>query len=170
MDAVNAPIRRARPETHTDDVAILQKPLIENREDLVDEVVLASPEVLQKDYADALAFAEEPVHIRIERSSEKFAQQSVDVWVNGKGAEVLMNGRWIETKVLPVGVPVTTKRKYVEVLARSKEDSVSTRVVKAEDSERNLVERYTRSKVPFSVLRDNNPKGVEWLNNLVRFA
>lgn len=169
MDANNAPVRRAPQELHTADIKIEQKPRIETREDLAEEIVV-SPEALQKEYAAALAFAEEPVTIRIERSSEKFAPKAIDLWCNGKGAEVMMNGRWVEMRVLPVGIPVTTKRKFVEILARSKVDSVET-VVGGMDEEhpRNAIDRHTSSKAPFSVIEDRNPKGVEWLNNLVRF-
>lgn len=171
MDAVNAPVRRARPELHTADIGIEQKPLIESRDDLVDEIVAAPPDVLKAEYAAALAFNEEPVTIRIERSAEKFAPRVVDAWCNGKGAEVLVNGRWVETSYLPIGVPVTTKRKYVEILARSKHDAIDTRV-EGRDSEKplNLIERSTSSKSPFSVIEDRNPKGAAWLTGLVRFG
>ncbi|MDP3908887.1 MAG: hypothetical protein Q8Q14_00710 [Gemmatimonadales bacterium] len=170
MDANNAPVRRPRPEFHTADIGIEQKPAIESREDLVDEVITAPEDVLKAEYAAALKFNEEPVTIRIERSSEKFAPLVVDCWCNGKGAEVLINGRWVETAYLPIGVPVTTKRKYVEILARSKIDSVQTKV-EDRDSEkpRNLVERFTSSRAPFSVLEDRNPKGAAWLTGIVRF-
>ena len=167
MDAGNQPVRRAREEFHTSDVKIDQKPQIETRADLEGEVVVAEPS-LEKDYADALAFAEEPITILIERSSEKFAPKVVDLWCNGKGAEVLMNGRWLETKCLPIGIPVTTKRKYVEILARSKVDSIETTVVKEPESEKNLIDRHTSSKAPFSVIEDKNPKGVEWLTRIIR--
>jgi len=170
MDASNAPVRRARTELHTDDIEIAQKPIIESRDDLIDEIVIA-PEVLQKEYQDALAFAEEPVTIRVERSSEKFAPKFIDLWCNGKGAELLMNGKWVETKVIPVGVPVTTKRKYVEILARSKVDSIETHSGKKDEhSEINEIERHTSSKAPFSVIMDRNPKGAAWLTGLVRFG
>lgn len=170
MDASTAPIRRPRPELHTADIGIEQKPAIESREDLAAEIVAAPPDVMKAEYAAALAFNEEPVTIRIERSSEKFAPKVVDAWCNGKGAEVLVNGRWLELGYLPIGSPVTTKRKYVEILARSKVDTVATRV-EDRDSEHptNLVERSTSSRAPFSVIEDRNPKGAAWLTGLVRF-
>lgn len=169
MDALNAPVRRPRPETTTADIAIDQRPAIESRDEVV-TAVAAPEDVLKADYAAALAFNEEPITIRIERSAEKFAPSVVDCWCNGKGAEVLIGGRWVETAYLPVGVPVTTKRKYVEILARSKIDSVNTKIEDRESEKpRNLVERFTSSKSPFSVLEDKNPKGAAWLTSLVRF-
>lgn len=151
-------------------MAIEQKPTIATREDLADEIVTA-PEVLQADYTDALRFNEEPVTIRIERTGEKNPARVVDLWCNGKGAEAIVNGRWVELGALPIGVPVTTKRKYVEILARSKVDAIETRV-ENRDSERpdNLIDRSTSSRAPFSVIEDRNPKGAAWLTNLVRFV
>ena len=154
---------------HTDDIKIKQKDVVREREDLEGEIV-EGPEQVQKSYLDALAFAEEPVTIRIERSSEKYAPKVIDLWCNGKGAEVLQNGRWLELKVLPVGIPVTTKRKYVEILARSKVDTVNTRVGDERDERPiNEIERYTSSRAPFSVIEDKNPKGAAWLTGLVHF-
>ena len=169
MTAANNPVRRPGRELHTGDMAIAQKDVVESREDLDSEIVVA-PEQLHKEYVEALAFAEEPVTIRIERGSEKFAPPMVDLWVQGRGAEVLINGRWVVLGYLPVGFPITTKRKYVEVLAASKHDAIQTKVLKEEHSERNLIERFTSAKAPFSVLEDKNPKGAEWLTNLVRFG
>jgi hypothetical protein len=53
---------------------------------------------------------------------------TVDCWVNGKGAEVWdeRTRKWMEFNFLPVGLPIITKRKYVEVLARSKSMKVNT--------------------------------------------
>ena len=171
MDASNAPIRRAPQELHTDDIKIAQKPVIETREDLADEIIIA-PEVLMKGYAEALAFNEEPITIRIERTSEKNPPKVVDAWVNGKGAEVLHNGRWLELGFIPVGFPVTTKRKYAEVLAKAKIDTCNTNDDRDTTVEHpaNLVARSTSSRAPFSVIEDRNPKGVAWLNGLVRFG
>ena len=170
MDANNAPVRRPRTELHTGDISIAQKPSIESRDDLLDEIVVA-PEVLQKEYAEALAFAETPVTIRVERSSEKFAPNVIDVWCNGKGTEVVISGRWVETKVIQIGIPVTVKRKYVEILARSKITSINTVSGKIDErSEKNEIERFTSSRAPFSVIEDKDPRGAQWLTNLVRFG
>ena len=166
MDAKNAPVRRADREIHTGDMPIDQKPTI--TDEVLPNIVL-SPDRLEDDYLAQLAFAEEPVTIRIERSGEKFAPNVIDLWVNGKGAEILQNGKWIPYGALPVGVPVTTKRKYVEVLARSKTDTINTKSYKKDEfTEVNAIERYTSSKAPFSVIRDANPLGIEWLTNLLR--
>ena len=167
MDASNAPVRRAPTEISSSDVKIDQKPTITEREDTESEIVIA-PEVLNRNYQEALKFMEDPVTIVVTRSSEKYAPHVIDCWVNGKGAEILMNGKWVETRAVPVGMPVTTKRKYVEVLLRSKTDTVNTKVHKREDSELNEVERYTSARAPLQVLKDANPKGTAWMMDMAR--
>ena len=80
-----------------------------------------------------------------------------------------MNGKWVVLGFLPVGIEVTTKRKYVEVLARSKVDNISTDVGSMlEDDPRNTLDISTSSKAPFSVIEDRNPMGRAWLSKLIR--
>tara|TARA_R110000868_G_scaffold319759_1_gene580701 strand:+ start:4757 stop:5254 length:498 start_codon:yes stop_codon:yes gene_type:complete len=161
-----------RSELHTGDLKVEQKPtLIDGAERPVEIVTV--DKMLSKDYLDELAFNEEPVRIRIEPSADKNAARSVPVWVNGKGAEVMMGEgaqrRWVELKYLPVGVPLVVKRKYVEILARTKQDTISTNIV-GEETERpeNRIERFTSSFATFSVLEDNNPIGRAWLTEMHR--
>jgi len=164
------PVRSAPRELHTGDIKVEQHPPIEDRDDL-DNVVVAPSQVLDKDYAAQLAFNEEPVTIRIEPSSEKFAPKVVDCWCNGKGAEIVINGKWVSTGALPVGRVVTTKRKYVEILARSKIDSIQTRHDSSEaERPANYIDRFTSSRAPFSVIEDKNPRGAEWLTKLVQYG
>lgn len=124
---------------------------------------------LNKDYLDELAFNEEPVTIRLEPSTDKNASMWFPVWVNGKGAEVLINDRWIEFGHLPVGVVLVIKRKYVESILRAKVDVVSTEVIERNgENPQNKVKRFTSSVHSFSVLRDKNPLGVAWLEEVRR--
>ena len=55
---------------------------------------MADATTLEKDYADQLKMAEDPVTIIIHPSQEKNPPQVVDCWVNGRGAEVFVNGKW----------------------------------------------------------------------------
>jgi len=168
--AKNNPVHAPARELHTADLAVGQQPAIVLPDDGPierEQVIVALDKQPADDYLQALKFAEEPITIRIERSSEKFAPHSVDCWVNGVGAEVLMRGKWIQCGYLPIGHVVTTKRKYVEVLARSKHDTVQTNVQKHEESEDNVVDRHTSMKTPFSVIRDDNPRGAQWLTRLL---
>jgi hypothetical protein len=162
-------LHRRGPEIHTGDMKVGQQPSISLDGPLDHEQVIIPVDTpLETEQTKNLAFAEEPVTIRIEPSSEKFAPKVVDCWVNGVGAEVFMNGRWHKLGVLPVGIPVTTKRKYVEVIARSKQDTVSTISGKpGDENPENRIERNTYHKAPFSVISDKNPVGAEWLTRLM---
>ncbi len=166
-NAANMPVRRPAHELHTADVTLNQKAVIADRADLEGEVIVSEGSVT-KDYADSLAMAEEPVTIRIERGSGKAPMPVVDCWVNGKGAEILVQGRWVSTGYLPVGRPITTKRKYVEVLAKSKLETVNTKVIQRTEDEDNLIERHASQFAPFSILEDKNPNSAEWFQRLVR--
>ena len=173
MEAKNAPIRRkAAKEAHTSDTPIGQPGSIKMPDEGLPErgeAVEAITEPLQSDYTKALLFAEEPVTIIINKGQEKHAPLTVDCWCNGKGAEVWADGRWVEFGWLPVEKMVTTKRKYVEILARSKHMSIQTESGKIdENSEKNEILRSNSLKAQFSVVGDKNPNGGMWLANLLR--
>jgi hypothetical protein len=170
MNAIDTPVRRVRKETHTDDTAINQRDSIDLSAAEVDrENLVVVSEPITTDAAKMLAFMEEPVTIRIEKSSEKFAPKVVDCWVNGRGAEVFMNGKWMVLGFIPVGIECIVKRKYVEVIARSKVDNITTQSGTANDeSPQNLVDISTSHKAPFSIIEDLNPAGRAWARGLMR--
>ncbi len=159
---------------HTEDHKIDPKPAINLDEDREPEIVEAGEDVLRdKAYADELAFNEEPVTVRLEPSAEKNAATRFPIWNNGKGCEVWMNGRWVEMPYIPVGVVITIKRKYVEILARAKFDRVDTGRTEVEhlkdDSQpNNIIQRVTSAASAFSIINDPNPRGVAWLTALYR--
>ena len=170
MDAINAPIIKRRREAHIGDTPIEQKADVVSIENHQQDVIIAD-QMLNMDYLAELNFNEDPVTIRLEPSSEKFASRWVPCWVNGKGAEVLLNGKWVEFGYLPVSKPLTIKRKYVEVLLRSKRDAIETNVVERDNEDpQNIVQRSTTSTALFSVIEDRNPKGAEWATELRRRA
>lgn len=118
-------------------------------------------------YLQELSFMEEPVTIRIEPPQEENAPLTVECWVNGRGAEILRNGRWQEMGFLPVGVVITTKRKYLEVLARARTMKVNTPEHSVHDAnpDNNLRRRNVRLN-SFSVITDANPRGAAWLTQI----
>jgi hypothetical protein len=159
----------ATNEIHTADLRMAEAPAanLDHRS----ETIVPVDKPLENDYAAALAFMEEPITIRIEPSDEENAPIVVDCWVNGKGAEVLdsLTGKWMEINCLPIGGPIITKRKYVEVLARSRSDRVVANEVDnrpAPNKDGWKVERRSLRKTLFSVIHDPNPKGAEWLTRL----
>lgn len=105
---------------------------------------------------DTMMFMEELVKIRIEPLTEKNPRKIIDLYVNGVA-------EWV-----PVGRPWIMRRKYVEVLARSKPMSVQTKHEQPEESldPQNEVIRSTSAQFPFSVLQDT-PRGIEWLNTIM---
>jgi hypothetical protein len=163
--------RQAR-ELSTSDFQSQQRPpiIIPDTGAIDDDIrgeIVHSAEALNSDYLEALAFGEQEITIRIERSSEKHAPKVREVWVNGKGAEQLINGKWVTCGWLPVGVPVTTKRKYAEVLARAKIETVSTEIVESHDGRDNMLYRVGSATAPFTVLKDQNPLGAAWVEKLM---
>jgi hypothetical protein len=112
--------------------------------------------MVNKDYLDELAFMEEKVTIRLERTSEKNAPAFIDVGVNGRT-------EWLEK-----GKPITIARKYVDVLARCKSDFIETIAPNAESGEIvNRLARNTTAKHPFTVIQDPNPRGYDWLTGVL---
>lgn len=170
-EALNTPVRRAKREVSSDDFPIGQKPDILLHDDQPierEQIITALDDRLDNSYAEALKMAEEPVTILIYPGREKNAPIVVDCWVNGRGAEVFVNGQWHTFNCLPVNVAVTTKRKYVEVLARSKIDTINTDVEDATvENPANRINRVTSSTAVFTVIGDKNPKGGEWLRRLM---
>lgn len=165
--AKNNPVNRSQREFESADVKMDQRAAVDMSAPREREEIAAVESVIDASYFDELAFMEEPVTIRIQKSTEKFAPNVVDCWVNGKGAEQFTNGKWMVCGWLPVGHPVITKRKYLEVLARAKVDSIQTEVTKYEDREDNKAIPYTSSKYPFQVIQDNNQRGGEWLSRVL---
>lgn len=162
--------RGGSKEIHTGDLKVGQQPKIILDDNPIDheQIIVPVDGPMGMNQVEMLAFAEEPITIRITPSNEKNAPVVVDCWVNGKGAEVFVNGKWFEFGCIPVARAVITKRKYVEVLARSKVDNVSTRTGSTNDEKpENSIDRSTSSKTTFSVLHDKNPAGAEWLTRLL---
>lgn len=165
-------------EAHSSDTKIEQKREITNspaEERAEGDISVADEAVLNKNYLDELAFNEEPVTIRIEPGSEEHAPQHVMLCANGKGCEVLLNGKWrsFPGGWIPVGQVLTIKRKYLEVLARSKIDRIETVLPEpgsAEDKAGSggTTKRFTRQSNAFSVLKDENPRGAAWLSDIIR--
>lgn len=165
-EALNNPVKRGRREVNTADMDVGQRgPL--DFEDRGEEIIPIG-ESLHGDYIAELAFNEEPVTIVLNRSSEKHAPQHVQCAVNGKGVEMMVKNKWVSIGWLPVGVPVTIKRKYAEVLARAKHDNIETHVIERDGEDPiNQHQVFTSSKHGFSMVRDNSPKGMEWLTRLL---
>lgn len=156
-------------EINTADMPVEQKATISDDPSAYDGDIVLVDKPLNKEWAEAMEFNEEPVTIRLEPSTDKFASNVFEVRVNGKGAEVFQNGKWMEITYLPVGVELITKRKYVEVIIRAKIDTITTDHGNAnEENPRNLVKRATTPIHSMSIIRDDNPKSAAWAQELRR--
>lgn len=133
------------------------------------DIIKPNIEALKKQHLDNLKFNEEPIAIRIEPSNEENPPMFIDCWVNGRGCEIYHKGTgWTPVGAFPVGMPLVTKRKYVEVLARAKKINVKTIIVDpGAERPQNRVRRVVSQMAVFSVLEDRNPKGRAWLRSLV---
>lgn len=153
----------ARREVHTDDMSTrdigdVNLPMqgVITRET---ETIVVPEADTRSDQLKELAFNEEVLTIRLERSSERNAPKFHDFYVNGVA-------EWI-----PVGEPYKVKRKFVAVIARSQPYDVQTEVIEEPGRDPfNKIIRNARSKYPFSVIHDPNPKGYEWLTKLMQSA
>ncbi len=178
MDATATP-KLKKKELNSGDFPIQQKPDIdlgpidepfEHEPDIILQVD-GKPLHVSKEYLDDLAFAEEPVKILINRSAEKYPASCVPIWCQGPGAEIFDTqlNRWMRYGALPVGIPCITKRKYIEILAGSKVDSITTEDSKRDENgePQNKVVRQTSALANFSVLEDKNPRGPEWFARIM---
>jgi len=161
--------------SRVDDVAPKYSRSIENGElptaklDSLDDDDLAdrAPEVLvadesvvaSKEYAEQLAFMNEPVEILLHPGREKFAPLWEGFYVNGVP-------KWVQ-----VNVPTVLPRCYVEVMARAQQRDIRTESAAIDnDASAGTVNRIHPSmsaQYHFSVLRDPNPRGRQWLASVM---
>lgn len=122
----------------------------------VDEVEVVSDVMAAKKKAEILAFMEEMMTIEVATSTDKFAEPVVEVWNDGRVQRFIR------------GQEMTVKRKYVEVLARAKPDGFGSQEFTDGDGNRSY--RYPKTtslKYPFRVIRDDNPRGADWLRGIL---
>lgn len=106
--------------------------------------------------AETLAFAEEPVEVVVSTTNEKHAERFPHVAVNGVN-------QYFER-----GKRMVVKRKFVEALARAKKTTIETMPAKDQDGADTMnIVQNTGLRYPFSVTRDDNPKGNAWLEKVL---
>lgn len=104
------------------------------------------------------AFMNEFVTIRLATTTDPNAPPSCVITVNNAANCV----------VIPRGIPRVVKRLHVEVLARMKETRSYQPKRDMEFPESgNTVYGNTAMVYPFEVLKDDNPKGRAWLENIL---
>lgn len=146
-------------------------PILGDLDDREPDIVIADPGLLTKAYEDELAFMSEWVTIRLEPSGAENAPDTFPCWVNGRGAEILINDRPVIWTHLPVGPEITVRRSVVEIIARSKTMRVQT--PQSPDLAvqlSNHTSRHVSQTQPFSIIHDPSPRGRAWAGEMIRRA
>lgn len=108
-----------------------------------------------KDKAKVLAFMDQMVEVKIVNSGGINEEQIVEV-TNGGIKQYIMRGQWQKVK-----------RKFAEVLARAKRDSVDTvQFTDATGVKSVRIVKMPALKYPFE-MRDSNPDGMVWLQRVL---
>ena len=103
-----------------------------------------------------LAFMEELVTIRVHDTTDESQVPVPAVWNDGR-AQYFIRGE-----------EQTVKRKYVERLARAKITRFSQRKEYDDDGNEIYVQvPHTALIYPFEVIKDDNPRGAQWLRDIV---
>lgn len=116
-----------------------------------------NPAGADEDYLRDLAFYEEPVKILVHPTmSDRDTSRLISLGVNGVPQYIL------------AGTPITVKRKYVEVLAKARPDTISTEasINSMTGKESNSIKKMSYNHYNFDILEDKNPRGREWIADL----
>jgi hypothetical protein len=101
--------------------------------------------------AELDAFMNEPVMVTVLSGGKENEAPYVQVAVNGV------------TQMFRRDVPIVVKRKYVERLARAKETGYDQELDDRLGERMNMLQQTKSLRYPFSVNRDDNPRGSAWL-------
>ena len=156
-------------EEHTADIAIAEAPDADIN--ARSETIIPVDKPLEADYAKGSGLHGRAHHDphRAERRGERAHRGGLLGQRQRAPRCSTPTGKFMEINCLPIGQPIITKRKYVEVLARSRTDRVTSQERRrTPDVGRDgfKVQRRSQRKNMFSVLEDKNPKGREWLNRI----
>lgn len=106
-----------------------------------------------KDRLDSLQMAEEMIDVMVHESTDPNADNPVMVYCNGVSQFFIR------------GQTQKVRRKYVEVLARAKQEAVRT--TERREQGDTVITKTRSLRYPFSVQYDPNPKGQQWLRNIL---
>ena len=129
-----------------------------DRSAIREEGVEIVPAAALDGYAADLAFMEEPVEVEVHESSDPNAETIVDLYCNGVPQRIIR------------GKPITVKRKYVAILAGARQVSMSTDTRVDGENVVNRVSKRTALRYPFTVTRDDNRRGHDWLRKQLQAA
>lgn len=110
------------------------------------------------DYARELAFMEELIEVEMHESTDPNAQPIEDIYCNGL-CQRFVRGR-----------PQVVKRKYVQALASLRQVSFRSDARVEGEEVVNRLHRNSALRYPFSVVRDDNRRGRDWLRRALQSA
>ena len=115
---------------------------------------------VDKEWAAMMAFAKEKIEVLVHETTDKNAELVVEVFNNG------------DRQLFPRGKKVACERRFVETLARAKQTNFSQQKVKDHQSgvEQYVEQPHTALRYPFSVTRDDHPRGQDWLKAVLAEA
>jgi len=102
------------------------------------------------------AFMQEPIEIEVMRDTNPAALQEFDLCVNGFKQRIVR------------GKPQKVRRMFVEALARSRVVDYEQRPFNPMDDSSLEMQPVAIMTYPFQILRDPNPKGRPWIENIMR--
>ncbi|HTH12566.1 MAG TPA: hypothetical protein VMA55_23575 [Acidovorax sp.] len=105
--------------------------------------------------AELEAFMNEPVMVTVLSGGKDNEAPFVQVSVNGV------------MQMFRRDVPIVVKRKYVERLARAKETGYDQDLDERKGEGMNVLQQVKSLRYPFSVNRDDNPRGSAWLRAIL---
>ena len=121
-----------------------------------DQELEVSDKPMSANEFDELSFMEEKVEVMVHESTDPNAENPVHLGCNGVNQYVLR------------GQPIVVRRKFVEILARAKQTAMKTAEVRGYDGElQTQVQKSSALRYPFSIIRDENPKGAAWLRGVL---
>lgn len=129
-----------------------------DRSAMHEEGVEVVPAVAMDGYAADLAFMEELVDVEVHESNDPNAEPIVDLYCNGTPQRIVR------------GQPIAVKRKYVQILANARQVSMSTDTRVQGEDVINRVSKRSALRYPFSVVRDDNRRGRDWLRQALQSA
>lgn len=129
-----------------------------DRSAMQEEGVEVVPALAMDGYAADLAFMEELVEVEVHESNDPNAEPIVDLYCNGIPQRIVR------------GQPIAVKRKYVQILANARQVSMTTETRVQGEDVINRISKRSALRYPFSVVRDDNRKGRDWLRSVLQAA
>jgi hypothetical protein len=129
-----------------------------DRSEMHEEGIEIVQNVKLDDYAAELAFMEEKIEIEVHESTDQNAHALVDVYCNGVAQRFIRGQRQV------------VKRKFVNILVDARQTAMKTTTQVNGDDVVNRIDKHTALRFPFSVMRDDNPKGRDWLRQRLQAA